>query len=315
MKADLTAIKISILISNYNYARFVATAIQSALNQSLPPYEVIVYDDGSTDDSVDIISQYPVTLIKGDHTGVSYARNSLLKAARGTHILFLDGDDWLEPHAIEVVSKKIAAEKDTDATYSNFRFHKESTKFRTPVIIRSTPSVLSLDTCFRVLHYTPIHSVVFPLAWAIPFEENLTTSEDQAFWAELLLRGRKFTYIDETLAVYRIHNRSRSFARNIESLRNQVDIHRKLIEKYPDALNNHSFMQHVRWRRYKLAIALFSSSRKIDGFRFIYRNLEILRDDGFKRIFLLILGVVLPGVLIRTIKSAVSSWHKSNFNY
>jgi len=195
MKTDLTAIKISILISNHNYACFIGAAIQSALNQSLPPYEVIVYDDGSTDNSVEIISGFPVSLIKGAHGGVAHARNSLLEEARGTHILFLDGDDWLEPNAIEVVSKKIASEINTEATYSDFRFHKDSTQVHTPVISRSTPSVLSIDTCYHVLHYTPIHSMVFPLSWAIPFDENLTTSEDQAFWSELLLRGGKFLMI------------------------------------------------------------------------------------------------------------------------
>jgi glycosyltransferase involved in cell wall biosynthesis len=314
MKSDLTAIKISLLISNYNYECFIDTAIQSALNQSLPPYEIIVYDDGSTDNSVEIISRFPVSLIKGDHAGVAHARNSLLKEARGTHILFLDGDDWLEPNAIEVVSKKIASDINTEATYSDFRFHKETIHTRTPVMNRSTPSVLSLDTCYRVLHYTPIHSMVFPLSWAIPFDENLTTSEDQAFWSELLLRGGKFAYIDKALAVYRIHNRSRSFARNIESLSNQVDIHGKLIKKYPDALNHRSFMQHVMWRRYKLAIALFSEGRKIEGFRVIRQNIAILRDDMLKRIFVLSLGFVMPGLIIRKIKNHVQGFRQSDLN-
>ena len=309
MTADLTAIKISVLISNYNYAGFVDTAIQSALEQTTPPFEVIVYDDGSTDHSVEIISQYPVSLMKGNHSGVAHARNALIKKAQGTHILFLDSDDWLEPNAIEVVSKKIAAEVKTEATYSSFRFHTDSHRSHTPVIKRSTPPVLSVDTCYRVLHYTPIHSVVFPLSWAIPFDETLTTSEDQAFWSEILLCGGKFSYIDTALAVYRIHNRSRSFARNIESLSNQVEIHRKLIEKYPDALNHRSFMQHVMWRRYKLTLALFAGGRKIEGFRVIRENMDIFRDTMINRMLVLGLGFILPGPLIRRIKNLVERLH------
>ena len=314
MKADSTAVKISVLISNYNYACFIDTAIRSALNQTLAPYEVIVYDDGSTDNSRDIISRFPVSLLKGTHGGVAHARNALINEARGTHILFLDGDDWLEPNALEAVSNKILSDIHTEATYSDFRFHKESKDVRAPVISRSTPPVLSVDSCYRVLHYTPIHTIVFPLEWAIPFDESLTTSEDQAFWSELLLRGRTFSYIDKILAVYRIHDLSRSFGRQINSLSNQVDIHAKMISKYPHAANHMSFMQHVMWRRYKLAFALLSGGKKIEGLRFIFNNAGLLRDDLLKRISILSLGLLLPGAIIRFIKHRVESAKDSIVN-
>ena len=200
-------VTISILICNFNYAHFIEEAINSVINQTVSPHEVLVYDDGSTDKSLEIIRRFPVRLFAGINQGVAHARNNLLERANGSHVLFLDGDDWLEPTAIEVAKREIVNHPRTEATYCDFRIHREIDATHVPRIRRRTPSVLSSDTCYKVFHYTPCHTIVFPHSWAIPFDESLSTSEDQAFWGELLLRGAKFTHIPDILSVYRLHGR------------------------------------------------------------------------------------------------------------
>jgi glycosyltransferase involved in cell wall biosynthesis len=93
---------VSIVIDNHNYARFIGAAIESALAQSYPHIEVIVVDDGSTDDSRAVIGFYAgrITAIFHENRGQSGAFNSGYAASRGDIVLFLDSDDLLLPEAV-----------------------------------------------------------------------------------------------------------------------------------------------------------------------------------------------------------------------
>jgi hypothetical protein len=94
--------RLSIVIDNYNYAQFVARAIDSALEQTvIDLIEVIVVDDGSTDGSVAVIAPYAdrVRIITKPNGGQASAYNAGFAAAQGALVLFLDADDWLYPDA------------------------------------------------------------------------------------------------------------------------------------------------------------------------------------------------------------------------
>lgn len=93
---------ISIIIDNFNYARYLSQSIESALAQTHPRVEVIVVDDASTDGSRAIIGQYAgsVTAVAQDsNRGQGAAFNAGFAASAGDIIMFLDADDWLYPHA------------------------------------------------------------------------------------------------------------------------------------------------------------------------------------------------------------------------
>lgn len=88
---------ISVIIPTYNRAGIVSCAIESALAQDYRPIEIIVADDGSTDDSVNAAAQYDVTVIASDHLGPPGIRNVAVAASKGDYIAFLDSDDvWTE---------------------------------------------------------------------------------------------------------------------------------------------------------------------------------------------------------------------------
>lgn len=98
---------VSIAINNYNYADFLDVAIESALNQSYRSIEVIVIDDGSTDDSKRIIHRYgrSIKAVFKPNGGQASSLNTGLNVSRGDIILFLDADDYLFPHTVEQIVK------------------------------------------------------------------------------------------------------------------------------------------------------------------------------------------------------------------
>lgn len=95
--------RVSVIIPTYNYARFLAQAIDSALAQTLMPREVIVVDDGSTDDTARVLEAYAdgITVIRQPNLGVAAARNAGAARAEGELLAFLDADDVWLPEKLE----------------------------------------------------------------------------------------------------------------------------------------------------------------------------------------------------------------------
>jgi glycosyltransferase involved in cell wall biosynthesis len=98
----MSGVTVSIITPCYNGASYLRDTLESAVRQSTPPLEVIVIDDGSTDDSAAIAESFgpPVRVIRQTNHGESIARNRGLQEAAGSHVLFLDADDLLHPDAL-----------------------------------------------------------------------------------------------------------------------------------------------------------------------------------------------------------------------
>ena len=90
---------VSLVIATYNHARFLGEALDSAVAQTLEGVEVVVVDDGSTDDTEAVLARYGgrLRVIRQPNRGLAAARNTGLAAARGTYVSFLDADDVLMP--------------------------------------------------------------------------------------------------------------------------------------------------------------------------------------------------------------------------
>lgn len=100
----MVQMKISVIIPNYNYARYLDQAIESVLAQSYENVELIVVNNGSTDNSIEVLEKYRnrIRLINQPNLGQSGARNSGLSVSSGEYISFLDADDFWEPNKLEM---------------------------------------------------------------------------------------------------------------------------------------------------------------------------------------------------------------------
>ena len=93
--------KLSVVIPAYNSSKYIEETLSSILNQTRPPFEIIVINDGSTDNTAEIVSKYPVRLINKHNQGPSETRNRGILESKGNWIAFLDADDLWHREKIE----------------------------------------------------------------------------------------------------------------------------------------------------------------------------------------------------------------------
>lgn len=130
-------VKFSIIIPVYNVEDYISECLLSVLNQSEKDFEVIVVNDGSKDKSIDIAKKYPVKIINQENQGLSAARNTGVKHAKGEYILFLDSDDYIEKDLLKQLKKELKDKPDIirfqiQETFSDGRIIKyEENAFKT----------------------------------------------------------------------------------------------------------------------------------------------------------------------------------------
>ena len=104
-------IKVSIVIPAYNVESYISRAIESCMQQSYENIEIVVVDDGSSDDTYNVVAAYSqkdkrIKLVRQKNAGVSSARNKALDMCEGAYVLFLDSDDWFERDAVKRLIEK-----------------------------------------------------------------------------------------------------------------------------------------------------------------------------------------------------------------
>ena len=111
--------KISVILPVYNSEKYIEKAIDSVLGQTFTHFELIIVNDGSTDDTSEIISSFDderIRIINQSNQGPGAARNNALKTVRSDYVMFLDSDDWYHPQALEIAYSE-ATKFDTDMTF------------------------------------------------------------------------------------------------------------------------------------------------------------------------------------------------------
>lgn len=190
--------KFSIIIPNYNEEKYIKRCLEIVFNQTIDNsmYEVIVIDDGSTDNSIEIIKKYNVKLLNSDRVGAGGARNQGFNIATGKYIILLDGDDYLYKNdVLEKLDEKINNE---DIVFVNYKqilgreekiIEENSTNTLEEQIYKSNYFCCTLK-CFK-------KELVEDIRY-----QSKCYHEDISFTFELMCKAKTLLYFDDILYVY-----------------------------------------------------------------------------------------------------------------
>lgn len=116
--------KVTVYIPAYNYGRFLDAAIQSVLKQTMDDWELIVIDDGSTDDTSEILAPYgthpKIRIFEQENRGLNFTNNVALRIARGEYLMRLDADDFLDENILLVLSHALDTKPDAGLVYPDY---------------------------------------------------------------------------------------------------------------------------------------------------------------------------------------------------
>jgi glycosyltransferase involved in cell wall biosynthesis len=243
----------TIVIVNYNYERFVGAAIDSALEQSYSPLEVIVVDDGSTDDSRKVIEKYknkPIRVIYQKNAGQGAVYNAGWRAARGAFVLFLDSDDVLEREAMQ---KVVDAFMHSDAVKVQFYLQQVDRELKPLGYLLPSYPFPSMDPREQITAYgsyvTPPASgnayrksfldEIMPIA-----DEELYRHAPDGYTTGLAGMAGKVASIAEILGFYRVHGDNYGGEGGVKSLQ---QLHHMFMRDVKREQSQHQFDDHFNF--------------------------------------------------------------------
>jgi glycosyltransferase involved in cell wall biosynthesis len=281
---------VSIVIPAYNYAGYLDQAIRSVLDQDYPNIELLVLDDGSTDDTRKVLEKYAGLFYQEtqENMGQAATINKGWRMSKGEILAYLSADDVLLPGATNASVKHLLANPDVVLTYCDYQLIDVDSK---PIRRVKAPE---FDYCDMVVKFVcPPGPGAFVRRGAFEktgfWNGSLRQVPDYEYWLRLGLQGR-FLRVPEVLAGFRVHSGSRSFAA-VEEQRSEEYI--KVVEDYyrhqsippevlaakNEALSNAHIVaarSHLRSGRYAMGL-----SRLREGISLYPRSLASFRTFRF----------------------------------
>lgn len=202
--------KVSVIIPAYNIAPYLPEAIESVLRQTYQDFEILVVDDGSTDNTVEVASHYAprVKLVIKDNGGPASARNAGMRQAAGEYIAFLDGDDSWVPDKLAEQVELLDTNPAIGLVFGRAQMFRQSENARQLGEIIGYTETPTLG--FLLLgNFIPAQTVLFRLTCLdqvgyMKESDALPVAEDFEFWLRFA-KSFPLAGINRTLAYYRIH--------------------------------------------------------------------------------------------------------------
>ena len=193
--------KISVLMPLYNAALYVESAIQSVVNQTYTDWELIIVDDGSTDDSLAVVKRYESDKIRvytQPNSGACMARNKALSLVKGAYVKFLDADDLLAPDCLEKQFAQIQTLAANQIPFGDYNYINQAGQITSTYLFEwqlplVEDSVYFFFTHWEVLITAPLHRIESLLA-INGFDEQLKRGQETDLHFRLALSGVEFVY-------------------------------------------------------------------------------------------------------------------------
>lgn len=215
---------VSIIIPAFNRAGYLPETLESALCQSVTDIECIVVDDGSTDDTANVVDRFlrrdpRVKYLSQHNSGPSAARNHGLSQSRGQFIQFLDSDDIILPDKLALQLKQLESANVLALSYCDYRYCAHDNVNETasrdslppPRFIMEKP-LWDIASRWESELSIPMHCFLFDARFfrehGIRFDENLPNHEDWDCWMQIFALDPLIFHVPEVMAIYRLHNDS-----------------------------------------------------------------------------------------------------------
>ena len=270
----------SLILPAYNVAPYLGRCIQSILDQDFSDCEVIIVDDGSTDETPRISDEYArkddrIRVIHKENGGLSSARNAGTAQAEGRYIWWIDSDDWIEPGALSRLHRSVAQEQPDIVKFGFYRVEASKQPFHScaaPGLYEGDQKTALLDQAF----YTPsrfglsawshLYRRDFLLAHPTLFvSERVVGSEDYLFTLSIYPHAQRMLVLEDQLYDYELRQGSLSQSYKKDLPQRYLALHRHLLDEY---------QKNGLLHRYQEAICSFYSWHLVRGTCLSYEYLD-----------------------------------------
>lgn len=209
--------KVSVIVPIYNVEKYLNDCIKSILNQTIKDIEIILVDDGSTDNSLSICKKYSeynnIKIIHKENGGLSSARNAGLDASTAPYIMFIDSDDLFLPNSVEVMLNEIE-EKSADYVIGNYQNITEEGRLWDKTVFDINKysnfklSIKDYTKSFYIMNSSVCNKIFrksFIDKYNLRFVEGIP-AEDAVFTTFLFIKSKNVYYINDVMYLYRQRN-------------------------------------------------------------------------------------------------------------
>ncbi len=291
--------KVSVIIPTYNHAEYITEAIDSVLNQTHKDFEIIVVDDGSTDNTKEVLKPYintgKIIYFYQENKGLSAARNAGINIAKGIFLKFLDSDDILYPKQLELQLMDLT-KRGTNISMTNYEFlYSDGRKRSVNIRIDNNHQL----TAFIEGNKGTVHSFMLRKNIILDvggFDESLKLFEDYDLWLRFLINGAKISKVDYIGCCYRILDGSKSSDRKkmfFQRCKAFEKINCILLSKFNYL--SEDVIDELLWQNIKLLHKCFVRKQKVHNNLFfaiqMIQKIFSLRKRGMKLFLSKILGI------------------------
>ena len=232
--------KVSIIIPTYNRADLLPRAINSVLNQTFQDFELIIVDDGSTDNTKQVVEEFQkkdkrIKYIWQENSGLPTSRNTGIENTQGEYIALLDDDDvWLNKK-LEIQLNKIE-KNNHELFFSNWYFWDSETNQKNKAFnfnpLNNEKDLFKLFVKKNIGCSSTVIIKKAKLEKVGYFDEKLKSSEDYDLWLRFILNNARVGFDEEPLCLYRQHMKQMSSNQYIMRI-SRLKVFYKIIKKHP----------------------------------------------------------------------------------
>jgi CMP-N-acetylneuraminic acid synthetase len=234
----MSAPLVTVYITNYNYGHFIKQAINSVLQQTYSPIEILIIDDGSTDNSKEVINRYEsldnITVIYQQNKGLNITNNIALRVSKGKYIVRLDADDYFTNDAIELMVEKLEQDENLGLVFPDYFYVDANGKIIGEHTRHDFDSDVSLFDQAAHGACTMIRSSFLKNLGG--YNENFSCQDGYELWVKFISHY-KVTNINEPLFFYRQHGKNLT-SNEKKILRTRAAINKSILEMQQKTLKS-----------------------------------------------------------------------------